>query len=239
MMGKFLKTVGEGVGEVVSHKAVLVIKNYAQMDKMTANAEAKSLLAMASDSLGGDVASLAQKAKQSKLVNTVTNALNIDNRGLDEGVIQVQYNPSSIRYSARSSGDIPPKYEKTYKSANSSQQRLLKSLVGSGEIDFSFTLVFHRKYVGDQSVRQQMELILNMLYSRTSTKEVTFVWANMVATGRLISFSGKYDMFETTGNPMSGSMDMTIRLATEPNAIVKTIDTLGEERNDKLESGDG
>jgi tryptophanyl-tRNA synthetase len=38
---------------------------------------------------------------------------------------------------------------------------------------------------------------------------------------------------------MSGSMDMTIRLATEPKEINKTIDKIGEDRNDKLESGAG
>lgn len=238
-MSKFLEAAGEVVGEVISNKAVLEIKDYALATSMTDTEKATSLLARASNAIGGGATNLIASAKQSSVVTAVTNKLGIDNRGYNEGVITVQYNPASIRYSASVTGNMDPKYEESIKNASGLTKRLITMRTGAGEIDFSFTIVFHRRFAGDQSVKQQMELILNMLYSRKCTKEVTFSWSNMVATGRLISFSGKYDMFETTGNPMSGSMDMTIRLATEPKEINKTIDKIGEDRNDKLESGAG
>jgi hypothetical protein len=239
-MSAFLETLGEAAGEIISHKAVLEIKDYEVIEtSATGTAKATSLLARASNAIGGGATNLIASAQQTKLANSVTNAFGIENRGYDEGVITVQYNPASIRYSASVTSDIDPKIEESIKDASKSMKRMVTMCTGAGEIDFSFTLVFHRRFEGDQSVKQQMELILNMLYSRRCTKEVTFSWANMVATGRLISFSGKYDMFETTGNPMSGSMDITIRLATEPKAINKAIDKIGEDRNDKLESGAG
>jgi hypothetical protein len=239
-MSKFLEATGKAVGEVISHKAILEIKDYNAIDmSATGTAKAKSLLARASNAIGGGATNLLASAQQTNIANKVSDKLGIDNRGYDEGVITVQYNPASIKYSASVTSDIDPKIEESLQNASKSMKRMVTMCTGAGEIDFSFTLVFHRRFAGDQSVKQQMELILNMLYSRKCTKEVTFSWANMVATGRLISFSGKYDMFETTGNPMSGSMDMTIRLATEPKAINKVIDKIGEDRNDKLESGAG
>ena len=96
----------------------------------------------------------------------------------------------------------------------------------------SFELVFHSKYPLDTSVKEQMELLLNMLYS-TPEKMVKFSWANMQIRGQIVAFSGKYDMFDVTGNPTSGSMNITIQTKMTVGEVSKNFKKIEKERKNK------
>jgi hypothetical protein len=162
-------------------------------------------------------------------VAIVKSAVGLEARGIDEGVIQVQYNPSSIKYSGSAPYDaVPPKSENRDGDTN-----VVTTVTSSSAINMSFTLVFHSQYTTDQSVKKQMELIMNMIYD-SPTKEISFSWSNMQATGTLVSFSGKYDMFDLNGNPTSGRMDMTMRLQIEDKAVDKIMDNAEKGRNDNV-----
>jgi hypothetical protein len=54
----------------------------------------------------------------------------------------------------------------------------------------------------------------------------------MKASGTLISFSGKYDMFDLTGNPISGRMEMTMRLQIDDKTADKMMSNAEKGRND-------
>lgn len=143
---------------------------------------------------------------------------NAGSRDRDE--IAVQYNPASIKYHASVTESDKVKYEN-----QGNQDCQITTVSGESTVGISFSLLFHSRYSGDQSVREQMERILDMI-RRSSTKQVEFAWSNIQIEGRLVSFSGEYDMFDPSGVPISGHMDMTIETSRKPEPTDKTVDTL-------------
>lgn len=148
--------------------------------------------------------------------------------GQDKREIVVQYNPASIKYRVGISENSSIKYEKQKKTVYK-----ITTITGEGTADMSFTLVFHSRFEGDQSVQEQMELLLNMI-RKSPTKQVEFLWSNIYMEGRLVSFSGEYDMFDSTGRPISGHMDITIETSTKVERTSKTLQNLDKsEQKDK------
>jgi hypothetical protein len=210
--------------EEQSHKAILEIKDaeYFNTSRFSKEEGANTILAKAADKLNNTATEIL-----STPLAIAKSAVGLEARGIDEGVIQVQYNPSSIKYSGNASYDsAPPKTETTGDSSH-----VVSTVTSANAINMSFTLVFHSKYTTDQSVKKQMELIMNMIYD-SPTKEITFSWGNMQANGKLVSFSGKYDMFDMTGNPTSGRMDMTMRLNIDDKETEKMIEDGQKDRKD-------
>ncbi|MFG6367624.1 MAG: hypothetical protein K1W16_04240 [Lachnospiraceae bacterium] len=123
--------------------------------------------------------------------------------------ITVQYNPATIKYRASVTENNNIKYENQ---GDKSYQ--IASATGENSVEMSFTLVFHSRFSGDTSVQEQMECIFEMI-RQSPTRHVEFQWAKIHMEGRLVSFSGEYDMFDTAGIPISGHMDMTIENATK------------------------
>lgn len=127
----------------------------------------------------------------------------------DSAEITVQYNPATIKYHASVTESSNIKYENQ---GDANYQ--IVPVTGENSIDMSFTLVFHSRFSGDTSVREQIERILDMI-RQSPTRQVEFRWGKIHMEGRLVSFSGEYDMFDTSGIPVSGHMDMTIERATK------------------------
>lgn len=138
----------------------------------------------------------------------------------DMGEIAVQYNPASIKYRASVTESGRVKYEN-----QGTRNCQITSVSGESTVNISFSLLFHSRYSGDQSVREQMERIMDMI-RRSSTKQVEFAWSNIQIAGRLVSFSGEYDMFDSLGVPISGHMDMSIETSVKPEPTDKTVDAL-------------
>lgn len=146
---------------------------------------------------------------------------------IKDGVISVQYNPASIRYHASTST------QKTAQPDVGSSTEMVTTITGKSTVDVSFQLVFHNVDDTDESVREQMELVMNMIYD-SPTKKVTFAWGKIEMRGKLVAFSGEYDMFDAMGRPISGHMQLTIRTETTVKQIERTLDRLDEEHKDKL-----
>lgn len=140
----------------------------------------------------------------------------------DTDEITVQYNPASIRYRASVTENSKVKCENK---GNTSYQ--ITTVTGENTVDMSFTLVFHSREPGDPLVREQMERILDMI-RKSATKQVAFSWSNIQIEGRLVSFSGEYDMFDTSGMPISGHMDMTIETTAKSERTSVTVKALEE-----------
>lgn len=227
----FKEKVLKGAGEVISHKAILEIdfNNKAENNSFASDNDLKSGISKVSNALNQKVTNfLDTPGKLTPYVTKAKNALGIENRGLKDGVIVVQYNPASIKYHATTSEKKTNKKEQKY-----GQNFNVLTITNTSNIEMSFTLVFHSSYPTDQSVREQMELILNMI-QRSPSQKVKFSWANMQTEGKLVSFTGVYDMFDMTGTPISGHMDMTIKMELTIERTKKTLDKLDEEHKDKL-----
>ncbi len=142
------------------------------------------------------------------------------------GMISVQYNPASIRCHASTST------EKTAQPDVGTNSEMVTTITGKSTVDVSFQLVFHNVDDTDESVREQMELVMNMLYD-SPTKKVRFAWGKIEMSGKLVGFSGEYDLFDAMGRPVSGHMQLTIRTETTVKQIERTLDRLDEEHKDK------
>lgn len=222
------ETILNGIGELVVHQAILEIENY---DKAGAKNHfekqnnAKAVTTKASDVLHKKVMDplLKKPGKLTPLVHKVKDTFGIEKRGIEDGVLIVQYNPRSIKMEGSTSDQNEVKCE---------DDRRITTVTHNSTVKVSFELVFHSKYPLDTSVKEQMELIMNMIYS-TPEKKVKFSWANMQIRGQIISFSGKYDMFDATGNPTSGSMSITIQSSMSVKEVSRITEKMDKERSDK------
>lgn len=116
--------------------------------------------------------------------------------------LDVQYNPATIRYSAYAHEGSSSLWEK----GGGGDCAMIPS---TSSINMSFDLVFHSRNSSDNAVGERMDLVARTLRAE-SGHMVRFSWANMRIEGKLVSFSGEYDMFDRTGKPISGHMSLTI-----------------------------
>ncbi|MDE6518533.1 MAG: hypothetical protein K2L18_11935 [Acetatifactor sp.] len=143
-----------------------------------------------------------------------------------DGMITVQYNPASIKYRAATST------QKTAEPDVGTDTRMVTSIPRKSTVDMSFELVFHSTGDGDDSVREQMELVMNMIYD-SPTRNIKFAWGKLVIEGKLTGFSGEYNMFDASGRPISGRMSLTVRTETTAKQVDKTLNEIDKERKNK------
>lgn len=220
----------KAAGEIASHKAILEIDYKKGIGKniMSSDKGVSTKLAEVSNKLNEKVTNFIDTpGKLTPYIDGAKESLGLETRGLKDGVIQVQYNPARIKYHASTS-------EKTSEKKDMLEGKAVKinTITNTSTVTMSFTLVFHSKYPTDQSVREQMELITSMIYN-SPTRKTKFSWANMRIEGKMVSFTGVYDMFDMTGTPTSGHMDITIQAVNSVQEIHKILDHLDEEHNDK------
>lgn len=133
--------------------------------------------------------------------------------------LTVQYNPQSIRYRARISEGGPQKKDD------------ITTVTRESTVEMSFTLVFYDQSPEDQAVKERMEQIMDMIHD-SPTKRIRFSWADIRIEGALTSFSGAYDMFDPSGKPVSGHMDLTIETKMSAQQTQEILDELEEEHVD-------
>lgn len=116
--------------------------------------------------------------------------------------IEVHYNPPSIKYSGQSGGHNVLKQQ---------DMESIYNVAASGTIKTSFTLMLHAASAKDISVQKKMELVMRFIQVSTK-REVLFKWGEQLSMGgELIAFSGSFDMFSSSGLPLSGKMEITIQ----------------------------
>ncbi|MDE7323230.1 MAG: hypothetical protein K2N73_11030 [Lachnospiraceae bacterium] len=150
-----------------------------------------------------------------------------ENEAIKKGIIRVQYNPASIKYRVGTSENTDVKNDMEV-----GENVQITTITSESTIDMSFSLVFHRRSPMDQSVRDQMELIMDMICN-SPTKRVDFSWSDIHMEGKLVSFSGEYDMFDSTGNPISGHMDLTIEASAKAEGTSKILSQLEDRHRDR------
>ena len=153
--------------------------------------------------------------------------------------LEVQYNPSSIYLDTQAGRQV--QYSGGSLGSNSTNQ--IVQVTQPVSTTMSFQLVFDdmnlrdafmmentaltagnaisavAKAVNDKkggySVQNQMDGLMALL-TRDETRQVIFFWGKMCFRGELTGVSSKYTMFNKDGNPIRGTVDLTLRQGNEP-----------------------
>lgn len=120
----------------------------------------------------------------------------------------VQYNPATISFSTSNSMalDLPSENDKKTKYR---RKRRKPEESFSADSTLSFNLIFD----DCNGVRKKMDSIMSLL-SSSFTQQVIFYWANMIFRGTVTNVSNTYNMFDSKGVPIRGTMNLSISQKT-------------------------
>lgn len=146
-------------------------------------------------------------------------------------IMRVQYNPSSLSIRANAQSIKVNSMQKPGESAGVRQEEQPPSIVLSVKLVFTavnskdafmadkFRLsasdavsdgaAIAQAVNGGYTVRPQIDGLMGVIMDM-DTRGVAFVWQDMVFEGQVSSLSSSYNMFNMSGNPISGSIDMSI-----------------------------
>lgn len=122
-----------------------------------------------------------------------------------EREITVQYNPSGIRYS-NSISDASALPSEGAGTGN--------NVMGGCTRSMSAELVFTQEGPGDESVRIKIDKFLALIM-KSPDKRITFSWGDMSCTGKITGLNAVYDAFDPSGNPLHGTVRLTVTQETE------------------------
>lgn len=135
--------------------------------------------------------------------------------GTGEKTFVVQYNPTSLKFQ----GNAPQTDE--------IQGDQGTQIPGTGAVSMSVDLVFHAIAPGDSSAFHTVETMMHTIQTST-TKRVKFCWGKMIVEGELTGFTGNYDMFDSTGTPISGFVSLNIRVKAKTSTVEKRMEEMTE-----------
>lgn len=219
-----LKSSLEGIGSSIlgnPKKAVLILHKGSTRKVSTADVIKQTEMSLAQPGAAGGLKAL-------------SGAL-----GASFHVLQVQYNPSSIRINANSEDVVMQYLQKNVDEAIPNQNVSPPSVVMSVDLIFdavnlkdSFMFEKLRLSVGDvvsaissllkggYTVQPQTNGLIGALM-RDSTRVVTFKWADMAFTGELNEVSARYTMFSVSGKPVRSVVTLNIVQTISSNGDYK------------------
>lgn len=173
-----------------------------------------SLLSGVSDALSG-----IKNAKKmaGKTMDAVTGK-NVN--GVESGVLKMQFNPSSLKFSGSASNSMG-QYDDPQ----------INQIPSKGKIDFSCDFVIYEDSLSSESVAERMEFLLKHVMF-TPYKKVKFTWGKLVVTGKISSLNSSYEMFDKTGAPVMGKISMTMKTDLDTKEVDKMIQEIGKEKAD-------
>lgn len=174
-----------------------------------------SLLSGVSDALSG-VKNAAKTA--GKVMDAVTGK-NV--KGVEEGVLKMQFNPSSLKFSGSASNSMS-QYDDPQ----------INQIPSKGKIDFSCDFVIYEDTLSSETVAERMEFLLKYVMF-TPYKKVKFTWGKLVVTGKISSLNSSYEMFDKTGAPVMGKISMTMKTDLDTKEFDKMIQEIGKEKADE------
>lgn len=171
-----------------------------------------SLLSQASDALSGI------KDAQKSIGSVKDSVLGKDTRGVANGVLRMQFNPSSLKFSGSTNYSMG-KYE----------DPSINQIPSKGKIEFSCEFVICEDTLSSETVPERMEFLLKYLMF-TPYKKVKFSWGKLAVTGKISALNSSYSMFDKTGKPVLGKISMTMNTDLETKEIDKMIQEIGKEK---------
>lgn len=155
-------------------------------------------------------------------------------------IMRVQYNPSSLSISANASTiQVKSMQQSTENTAVQQQERppsivltvqLLFDAVNSKDAFMAdkFRLsagdlvsagaAISKTVKGGYTVRPQIDGLMGMMMDM-NTRSVAFVWQDMVFEGQVSDVQATYNMFNMSGNPISGSVRLSITQNLDDTSI--------------------
>lgn len=115
--------------------------------------------------------------------------------------VEVQYNPSALKLSV-SSKPIPYNDPQTGR-----MQEAVYQNMDNGELNLSFELIVDQD--GGRDVLKTVQGLLGMLLLK-GTRKLEFHWKDMCVQGEVVHMSASFDLFDHTGAPLRGKVQMEI-----------------------------
>lgn len=225
-------------------KAVLCVRNIRKLQQITAQDDAESgLLKSRSNMLStyAQANALNQSlldATQGALSGTLSSADRNSLMGADKDYLamEVQYNPTSIRMQTTTGMQTDYGGGATGNMSNSMivQNNVPTSTTMSVQLVFDEVNIFDAfmvnnvnspvgsaaqavgYFVGkEHTVQPQIEGILSLL-TMDATRHVVFYWSKMSFRGELTSVQANYTMFNKSGDPIRGVVNLSIRQGEQP-----------------------
>lgn len=219
-------------------KAILCVRNIKTLEQITAQDGAEERLrkkrANMKDTL--DAAKILQESLMDATKGALSGTLSSETKnklmGQDQAYLamEVQYNPSSIHMQTTTGSQL------NYSGGNMgnmSNNMIIQNVVPTSTT-MNVQLIFDEvnvydafmvnnanstggvaqavKYFADKghSVQHQIEGILSLL-TMDVTRQVVFYWAKMCFRGELTAVQANYTMFNKSGNPIRGVVNLSIR----------------------------
>lgn len=145
-------------------------------------------------------------------------------------IMEVQYNPAKLSFRT-SAGDTPMENPQA-----GGQMGVITEITRPPETYLDLEL-----FVEGEDTRIKINGFLGMMSSEL-TRSVIFYWGEMCFPGEVVHVSAKYSMFSRTGNPVMGTVSMSIRQEVsqgkEFEYWLKAFDKLFEKRKNELLSSE-
>ena len=220
-------------------KAILCVRNIKTLEQITSQDGAEERLrkkrANMKDTLDAakDLQDAFMKATENALSGTVSSKARKNLLGQDQAYLamEVQYNPSSIQMQTATGSQLDYSGGSMGNMANNMiiQNIVPTSTTMNVQLIFDEVNIYDAfmvnnvnspvgavtqaaKYAVDKghSVQHQIEGILSLL-TMDVTRQVVFYWAKMCFRGELTAVQAHYTMFNKSGNPIRGVVNLSIR----------------------------
>ncbi|MBO5292135.1 MAG: hypothetical protein J6B10_03020 [Lachnospiraceae bacterium] len=145
----------------------------------------------------------------------------------EAGRFEVQYNPSTLRISEQVS-------EQAGNAADGLSME--KNIGGNCTRSVSVDLVFYRQSdMAEDSVRKRIETFLALMM-KSPDRRISFSWGKMECVGCVTSVSASYEMFDEAGNPLFGTVKLSVQ--EEMERMGKAFEKADAPRKDRLRSAE-
>ena len=141
----------------------------------------------------------------------------------DPRIMNVQFNPASINISNEmgDSREVKELPVKTDDKKNNDDKKEIVNVVRPVTETFAVTLLMASAEKGDDSVRRRAEVFLE---AANKASPVAFAWGNMQVVGCISDLNVEYTMFDSRGEPIRASVELTLQNAWEEKVSSKVID---------------
>ena len=220
-------------------KAILCVRNIKTLEQITSRDGAEERLRKKRDNMKGtldaakDLQDAFMKATEDALSGTVSSKARKNLLGQDQAYLamEVQYNPSSIHMQTATGSQLDYSGGSMGNMANN---MIIQNIVPTSTT-MNVQLIFDEvnmydafmvnnvnspvgaiaqaaKYAVEKehSVQHQIEGILSLL-TMDVTRQVVFYWSKMCFRGELTAVQANYTMFNKSGNPIRGVVNLSIR----------------------------
>lgn len=220
-------------------KAILCVRNIKTLEQITSRDGAEERLRKKRDNMkdtldaAKDLQDAFMKATEDALSGTVSSKARKNLLGQDQAYLamEVQYNPSSIQMQTTTGSQLDYSGGSMGNMANNMiiQNIVPTSTTMNVQLIFDEVIMYDAFMVNnvnspvgaitqaakyavekEHSVQHQIEGILSLL-TMDVTRQVVFYWSKMCFRGELTAVQANYTMFNKSGNPIRGVVNLSIR----------------------------